>query len=110
MEHIRALKQDYTTGVISNYMPPLRGQINDLWRIGDAFDTLVISSEAGVMKPDPEIYKIALERTQTSPVQAVFIDDFIENVEGARKLGMHAIHFISPARALDELHAMLEQN
>jgi epoxide hydrolase-like predicted phosphatase len=109
VEHIRALKQDYTTGVISNYMPPLRNKINDMWGIGDAFDTLVISSEVGVMKPDPEIYKIALERTQTSPEHAVFIDDFIENVEGARNLGMHAIHFKSPSQALDELHAMLEQ-
>ena len=110
VEHIRALKQEYTTGVISNYMPPLRSKINDLWQIGDAFDTLVISAEVGVMKPDPEIYKIALERTNSSPEQSIFIDDFIENVVSARNLGMNAIHFKSPTQALDELHEMLEQN
>lgn len=110
VNHIRALKQDYTTAVISNYMPILRDKINNLWEIDDAFDALVVSAEVGVMKPDPEIYQIALEKTNTPPRQGVFIDDFVENVEGARRVGMHAIHFKAAPQALEELHELLDQH
>lgn len=110
VDHIRALRQEYTTAVISNYMPVLRDKITNLWQIGDAFDVLVVSSEIGVMKPDPEIYRIALEKTDTPPGQGVFIDDFIENVEGARQAGMHAIHFKAAPQALEDLHDLLDQH
>ena len=107
--HIRQLRKDYQIGVISNYTPILRPKINDLWQIGDTFDTLTISSEVGVMKPEEAIYQIALEKADTRPEQAVFIDDFIENVGGAQKVGMHAIHFRSASQTLDELHNLLDQ-
>ena len=110
VDHIRALKQDYTTAVISNYMPVLRDKIDQLWQIGDAFDALVVSAEVGVMKPDPAIYQIALEKTNTPPRQSVFIDDFIENVESARRVGMHAIHFKAAPQALEELNDLLDQH
>jgi epoxide hydrolase-like predicted phosphatase len=110
VDHIRALRQEYTTAVISNYMPVLRDKITNLWQIGDAFDVLVVSSEVGVMKPDPEIYRIALEKTSTPPGQGVFIDDFIENVEGARRAGMRAIHFKAAPQALEDLHDLLDKH
>lgn len=104
---IRALTQDYITGVISNYTPQLRDKIENIWQIGDAFDHLVISSEVGVMKPEPEIYRIALEKAGVPAERAVFLDDFSENVAGARQVGMHAIHFVTPEQALTELDALL---
>jgi putative hydrolase of the HAD superfamily len=104
---IRVLAQDHITGVISNYTPQLREKIENTWRIGDAFDHLVISSEVGVMKPDPEIYRIALETAGVAADRAVFLDDYLENVAGARQVGMHAIHFVTPEQALPELDALL---
>ncbi len=109
VDHIRAMKQDYTTAVISNYTPILRSHIFNRWQIGDAFDHLIISSEVGVMKPDPAIYQIALEKCDCRPEEAVFIDDFTENVESARQVGMDAILFKSAPQALEELHNLLEQ-
>lgn len=103
---IREMKGDLTTAVISNYTPILRNKIVDWWGIGNAFDHLVISSEVGVMKPDPEIYRIALDRAGAQPEQSIFVDDFIENVQGAADLGIHGVHFQTPAQALAEIETI----
>jgi HAD superfamily hydrolase (TIGR01509 family) len=65
----------------------------------DCFDVFVTSAEVGVMKPAARIYHVVLERMGVAPSQAVFVDDFIENVEAARRLGMHAVHFADPVAA-----------
>jgi epoxide hydrolase-like predicted phosphatase len=110
VKEIRTLKQHYTTAILSNYAPILREKINSEWKIADAFDHIVISSEVGVMKPDPAIYRIALEKVGCQPAEAIFLDDFIENVEGARNVGMHAIWFKTPEQGLAELHEILKTN
>jgi putative hydrolase of the HAD superfamily len=60
----------------------------------------------GLRKPDEAIYRQALNITQRAPEDCVFIDDRLPNVEGARRVGMRAIHFLSAA----QLRAELEQN
>jgi putative hydrolase of the HAD superfamily len=107
VEYIRTLKQDHTIAVISNYTNILRGKINELWQIGDVFDELIISAEVGIMKPNPGIFQIALERTASRPEEAVFIDDFIENVEGAQNIGMHAILFETPNQTIHDLNTLI---
>ena len=110
VDEICALKTRYTTAILSNYSPILREKVERIWQIADAFDHVVISSEEGVMKPDPAIYQIALEKVGCRPEEAVFLDDFIENVEGARKLGMHAVWFKTPKQGLAELQNILKNN
>jgi putative hydrolase of the HAD superfamily len=107
VEHIRELKTSYTTAVLSNYSEILREKITHNWQIGDAFDHLIISAEVGHKKPKPEIYQIALEKAGCQPGEAVFIDDFIENVRAARQLGIHGIHFRTVEQTLDELSNLL---
>jgi HAD superfamily hydrolase (TIGR01509 family) len=51
------------------------------------------SYELGLLKPDPQIYRSACQRLQTTPEQCVFLDDVPENVAGAHAAGMHAIQF-----------------
>ena len=48
------------------------------------------------MKPDARIYQIAMQRLGVSPSESVFVDDFSENIEGAKKVGMPALHFTDP--------------
>jgi FMN phosphatase YigB (HAD superfamily) len=107
VDYIRSLRPGILTGMISNGWLNLRQNLNNRWGIADAFDTIVISAEVGVMKPDPQIYRLALERLKVQPGQAVFVDDFIENVEGARRVGMLAVHFRDPHQARDEVEAFL---
>ncbi|MBC7228606.1 MAG: HAD family phosphatase [Thermoflexales bacterium] len=78
------------SGLLSNHVPEVRHRLGDLELLLDA---VVISGEAGVMKPDPAVYRIALERLGVAPEEAVFVDDWKPNVEAARQLGMGGVHF-----------------
>ena len=56
----------------------------------NAFDTVVVSGEEGVIKPDPKIFEILIERAALTPSRTAFVDDSPRNVEAAQKLGIHA--------------------
>jgi 2-haloacid dehalogenase len=60
------------------------------------FRDTVVSAHERVLKPDPRIYNVLLERNALVAAETVFIDDSLKNVEGARAVGMHAIHFTTP--------------
>jgi 2-haloacid dehalogenase len=75
--------------------------------VADCFDVFATSAEVGVMKPDAHIYNVVLERLGIAPAEAIFVDDFIQNVEAARRLGMQAVHFVDPVAARRELEAHL---
>lgn len=104
---LRSIRPGYQTGLISNAWPDLRDYIVRQ-KFDDAFDHMVISAEVGVMKPEARIYQIALEQAGVGPNEAVFVDDFVENIEGARAVGMHTIHFRGADETLAALKRMLE--
>lgn len=106
---IRQLKQDYCTVVLSNYTANLRGRIMDEWQIDDAFHHIIISAEVGLMKPGPGIYQLALETIGCAPEETVFIDDSIDNVEGARGVGIHGILFTDPRQAITSLNELISK-
>jgi glucose-1-phosphatase len=93
VEFIRRLRPTYQTAVISNATDGLRRALTEQHGIVDAFDLIVCSAEERVMKPDPAIYQVTLERLGRQPDEAVFIDDFAHNIEAARNLGMCTIHY-----------------
>jgi glucose-1-phosphatase len=109
VEEIRQYKKSYVSAVLSNYDDTLRNNIENVWKINDAFQKLFISSEIGLMKPGKEIYQFLIEALALHPEEIVFIDDFIENVEGAIAVGMHAIHFQSPQQTHIALNKLLEK-
>ena len=108
LTHIGRLHRSYKTGIISNAMNGTRALIEGLWEMTPLFDAIVLSGEVGVMKPDPRIYLLALARLDVQPGQAVFIDDFQHNIDGARAVGMHGIRFRSPEQVMAELEALLD--
>ena len=105
---IDALRPKYRTAILIDAWDDLRGFLEDTWQIAYAFDDIFISAEMGVTKPDPKIYKMVLEALNLQPEETVFVDDFLHNIEAARELGMHGIHFQSKAQAMGELRALLE--
>jgi 2-haloacid dehalogenase len=79
--------------------PPTFGRFEFLrW-----FHGVLVSGEVGVIKPDPRIFELLLERFSIDPKCAVFIDDVAANVDAARPFGIHAIHFTTPAALRAEL-------
>jgi len=69
----------------------------------DLFDGVVVSGQEGVIKPDPAIYRILVDRHGVDPATAAFVDDRLENVEAATALGFHGIHFTDAATLRAEL-------
>jgi 2-haloacid dehalogenase len=67
------------------------------------FDHIVVSGEVGLVKPDPAIFELALQRVGRRPEQCLFIDDSAANVAAAAALGFHTIQFHSPAELEREL-------
>ncbi len=93
VEYARSLRQrGYTVALLSNDSPALADKLHTL-HISDLFDPTVISALIGVMKPDPKAFQITLERMGRPASEVIFVDDMDANVEGARKLGIHAIHY-----------------
>lgn len=105
--YIRALRPRYCTAVLSNAWSDMRSLV-ERWGIVDAFDEIIISSEVGAAKPDPRIYQIAVERLNVSPSEAVFIDDFPQNVEAARAAGLRSIQFTSFAQVRSDLEQLMD--
>jgi 2-haloacid dehalogenase len=81
--------------------PSMRGRFAFL----DWFGDIVVSGAEGVMKPDPRIFRILLQRQRIEPESAVFIDDVAANAAAAGALGIHGIHFRSPDQLRGELVA-----
>jgi putative hydrolase of the HAD superfamily len=90
---VASLRPRYKTAILSNAWNDARENFTRLFGLDRAFDQMIISAEEGVTKPDPRAYLLAAERLGVQPEEAVFVDDFIENVEGARAVGMQAIHY-----------------
>ena len=64
------------------------------------FRSRVYSFEVGLMKPAPQLYREAAARLSLPTAELVYVDDLLANVEGARAVGMTAIHFVdAPALA-----------
>jgi len=67
------------------------------------FETILVSGDEGMKKPDPEIFNLLLERIDHPAERCVFIDDSSKNIDAASKLGFDAILFEGP----DQLHEAL---
>lgn len=63
----------------------------------------ILSYQEKVVKPDPKIYQILIERYHLVPEECVFLDDRKDNCEAAEKLGIHAIRFTTKENAIEEL-------
>lgn len=78
-------------------------------RLAEVFDTLVVSGQEHIIKPDPRIYALLADRAGVAPETCMFIDDSPKNVDGAIAAGMDAIHFTDAAAleaALKERHLL----
>lgn len=88
------------TNFSGEFFAPFRLQEAALF---DRFRGIVVSGDERVMKPDPRIYRIALERFGLDAAQTVFVDDRAENVAGAEAVGMIGVRFTDAAALRDEL-------
>ena len=68
------------------------------------FDDLIISGNEKMIKPNKEIYNLAISRFNLIPKETVFIDDKIENINTAQRLGFKTIHLNNPELITSEIN------
>lgn len=73
------------------------------WRV---FEGAVVSAEIGILKPDPAIFRHAVETYNLRAEETVFFDDVTANLQGARTIGMEARLFTTPSRCVADLKAL----
>lgn len=101
----RSLKPNYKVIMLSNTNPWHAEYVRKTFQWIKDFDDFITSCDVHVMKPDPRIFKVALERGKVKPSETIYIDDVPENVESARKLGIDALQFITFKKLLNDLKA-----
>jgi 2-haloacid dehalogenase len=104
---LAALKTaSYPVHALSNWSTEKFALVRPRYRFFDWFDEIVLSGEVKLIKPDPKIFALLLERIGRRAQQCVFIDDLDVNVAAARRLGFKAIHFESPHQLGAELRRL----
>lgn len=88
------------TNFSGEFWPPFRAREAALF---DRFRAIVVSGDEKLVKPDPAIYRLALDRFGLAPEEAVFIDDNAANIAAAAALGIHAIPFVDAESLRDSL-------
>lgn len=86
------LKTRYGVYLLSNTSALHWQHIVPRYRLDAISHGLLASFEVGAMKPDPAIFHAAEQRFELKPKTTVFIDDIVENAEGARRCGWQSIH------------------
>ena len=87
---LKALRGRYKLGVISDTWPSIVPVLEDFGLL-PYFDCITFSYELGVYKPHPRMYADALSKMGLPPEQAVFVDDFTGNLEGAQRAGIQPV-------------------
>ncbi len=82
-----------------------------LWRsmlpVDEIFELVVDSAFVGCRKPEPQIYELTLKRVGLPAEACLFVDDIAVNCEGARAVGLNAVHFRDNVQAIAEIRAAL---
>ncbi|MHA1764537.1 MAG: HAD-IA family hydrolase, partial [Promethearchaeota archaeon] len=67
------------------------------------FDELILSFQVHLMKPDPKIFELAIQKAGCKPEEIIYIDDGLNNVRAASNFKINAITFTSPEELLEKL-------
>lgn len=93
VELIDKIKDRYTIVMVSNQVEDWLKRVIDDHRLRDSFHYFVNSYHVKAKKPNSEIFLAALEVAGSKPEETLFIDDALENIESAKKLGLNTIQF-----------------
>lgn len=100
---IKKLRTVHKVGFLSNSPAPFVREVLARHSLTDLFQTIVISAEEGLVKPDPAIFTLLLQKMSVRPADAVMIDDKQRNIEGAREAGMQGLVFENAEKLAHDL-------
>lgn len=99
----KQVSQSHSTYLLSNFQAaPFIGLKKHYPFLNDAKGYIVSGIEK-IMKPDPAIYTLLLDRFNLDPSKTLFIDDRLENIVAAQKLGIYGIVYHTPLQLKHDL-------
>lgn len=107
LDYIGELKHNYKIGLLSNISNDWITRSFLTRAEQELFDTMVLSYETGLVKPDPAIYRLACERLGADPESVIMIDDREAYVSAARETGMHGIVYMDLSQLKHDLSVLL---
>jgi putative hydrolase of the HAD superfamily len=103
----RARTAGIRVGVITNSWGTAPYDPYAAYQLNQRFDAVVISSQVGLRKPEPAIYRLAADELAVPLGGIVFVDDIAANLQPAKELGMVVIHHVDPGRTVHDLERLL---
>lgn len=104
---VQELKQKgFRVFALSNWPKHIYDQREDKLDFLELMDGYILSYREHLIKPDPAVFHLLMDRYQILPEEAVFIDDRSENIEAAENLGIYGILFRSREQAQEELRKL----
>lgn len=107
LDFLHGLRPRFKTALLSNGWDDARAGVAARFGLMDVVDEMIISAEAGLAKPDPRFFQLALTRLAVAPSAAVLVDDVAENVAVAQSLGMNAIQFQNTQQTITMVQAII---
>ena len=105
-EMVDAVRRAKATGIATGLLSNSWGNTYPREGWDEMFDTIVISGEVNLRKPDPEIFQLTADRLGLAPPECVFVDDLPVNVAGAEAVGMAGVHHESAAGTISALEGL----
>lgn len=97
------LSREHELYLLSNTNECHYSFIQENFDVEKHFRQRVLSYEVGYAKPDEEIYRVVVEKSELNPGDCLFIDDLEPNVQAARDFGMNALLFTNPEKLRSDL-------
>lgn len=107
VRQMKEYKKQYKIGLLSNVRANMLDALFTPKEQAELFDTVVLSSQAGMVKPSLEIYLLTAVRLGVEPEECVMIDDLEKNVAGAEVAGMAGILYTSEPQLHKDLGSLL---
>lgn len=93
VDYLATLRGTYKTALLSNSSSEyLRNELKQ-HELEKYFDVIVISSEVGLIKPEPEVFEYIMQKLRVRPEECIFTDDNQRHIAAAEKLGIKSILF-----------------
>ncbi len=105
LNFIETLKPHYKLGILSDATSGAREWISE-WIDFELFDEILFSYEAGMVKPNPDIYRKILGMLGATAVNTLFLDDRPHNVQAAIDLGMSSFEFTTTAKTIAQIQQL----
>lgn len=106
LNFLKTLQGNYALAILSNAIPVFSRTWESLG-FNDLFDVMINSSLVGLAKPDPQIYKLALEQLNLPAQACLVVDDQVKNIAASRSFGFEAVHYVNSAQAVEEINKLL---